>query len=83
MRTIRRTEITVETRQSLVIHRHGALIESRCAHCAAPAVLIRLEDVARTGISLQAICQQAEANRLHLVQLAEGLNYICLNSLLK
>ena len=83
MRTIRRTEITVETRQSLVIHRHGALIESWCARCAAPAVLIRLEDVALTGVSLQAICRQVEADRLHLVRLAEGLNTICLNSLLK
>ena len=83
MRTIRRTEITVETRQAVVIRRHGSLIESWCARCNASAGLIRLEEVALVGVSVQAICRHAEADRLHLVEVAEGLNYICLNSLLK
>jgi len=83
MRTIKRTEITVETRQAIIIRRHGSLIESWCARCNATTGLIRLEEVALAGVSMQTICRHAEADRLHLVEVAEGLNYICLNSLLK
>jgi hypothetical protein len=34
-------------------------------------------------LNLQAIRQQIEADRLHLVEVSEGLHFICLNSLLK
>src|ERR1043165_5732888 len=83
MPTIKRTEITVETRQAIVIRRHGSLVQSWCGRCQALAGLIRLEEAALAGVSLQAICRQMEADRLHLVEVADGLNYICLNSLLK
>ena len=83
MRTIKRTEITVETRQAVVVRRRGSLIQSWCGRCGEPAGMLRLEEVTRAGVSLQAISRQVEADRLHLVEIAEGLNYICLNSLLK
>ena len=83
MRTIKRTEITIETRQSLVMRRRGAMIQSWCARCGEPAGLVCLEAVTLAGVSLQAIRRQVEADRLHLVEVAEGRNYICLNSLLK
>ena len=82
MRTIKRTEITVETRQSIIIHRRGALMQSWCERCGAQAGLVRLDAAQPAGISLQRIHRQVEADRLHLVEIAEGLHYICLNSLL-
>src|ERR1041384_7136733 len=83
MRTIKRTEITVETRQAMVIRRRGSLIQSWCARCGEPAGLLRLQEGTPAGVSPQAVSRQVEADRLHLVEIAEGLNYICLNSLLK
>lgn len=82
MRTIKRTEITLETRQSIVIHRRDALIQSWCARCGHLAGLVRLEAAMLAGISPQLIHRQVEADCLHVVEMAEGLNYICLNSLL-
>lgn len=83
MRTITRTEITVETRQVMVMNRRGSLFQSWCGHCGAQAGMVRLEDAALAGVSLQAICRQIEADKVHVVEVADGLNFICLNSLLK
>src|SRR5690242_12424461 len=83
MRTIKRTEITVETRQTVVIRRRGALIQSWCPRCSEPAGLVHLEAVTLAGVSLQAIRRHVDADRLHLVEVADDLYYICLNSLLK
>ena len=83
MRTITRTEITVETRQVMVINRCGALVQSWCAECGEQAGMVRLEEAALAGVSLKAICRQLEARRLHLVEMADGLNFLCLNSLMK
>ena len=83
MRTITRTEITVETREVVVMNRRGSLFQCWCGHCGAETGMVRLEEAALAGVSLQAICRKVEAHTIHLVELADGLNFICLNSLLK
>ena len=83
MRTIRRTEIKIETRQVLVLNRCGSLVQAWCAQCGKQAGMIRLEEAARSGISLQTISRQVDAGRIHLVEIADRLHYICLNSLMK
>jgi hypothetical protein len=83
MRTITRTEITVETREVMVMNRRGSLFQSWCGNCGEQAGMVRLEEAALAGVSLTAICRRVEADTLHLIELSDGLNFICLNSLLK
>src|SRR5882762_8696873 len=82
MRTITRTEITVETTETVAMRPCGSLIRGWCAQCAEQAGMIRLEEAALAGMYLQAICRHAGTDRLHLVEIADGLTLLCLNSLL-
>ena len=83
MRTITRTEITVETREVMVMNRRGSLFQSWCGRCGQLTGMLRLEEAALAGMSPQLICRKIEAETLHLVEMADGMNFICLNSLLK
>lgn len=83
MRTITRTEITIETREVMVMKRRGSLFESWCRDCGEQTGMVRLEEAALAGVNLQAICRQLDAHKVHLVELADGVKLICLNSLLK
>jgi hypothetical protein len=49
MRTITRTEITVETREVMVMNRRGSLFQSWCGHCGAETGMVRLEEAALAG----------------------------------
>ena len=44
--------------------------------------LLRVEEAALAGVDLHAICRAVEAEKLHLIELADGLSFLCLNSLL-
>ena len=79
----RRTTITVETHEVYVMHPCGSLIQSYCEQCGEQAGLLRVEEVALAGVSLEAICQKVQSNNLHLIETASGLVFMCLNSLLK
>jgi len=83
MRTITRTEITVETRAVVVMNRRGSVFQKWCADCGQPAMMVLLDEVALTGASTNAICQRLEANAIHVVETEGGLSFICLNSMLK
>lgn len=83
MRTITRTEITVESRVVVVMNRRGSVFQNWCADCGQPARMVLLEEVALTGASPGAIRQRLEANAIHVVEAAGGLSFICLNSMLK
>lgn len=82
MRTITRTEITVKSTEVVVVSRRGSVFQSWCGHCGEEAGMVRLEEAA-LGPGVEAIRQQVAAGRIHLIELADGLNFICLNSLLK
>ncbi|HZS04304.1 MAG TPA: hypothetical protein VFD58_05665 [Blastocatellia bacterium] len=83
MRRKRRTEITVETEQVVVIRRAAEPISLWCAGCAAAVTMVTPAEAAIiTGSSLRAVCREVEADRLHFTETADGLLLICLNSLL-
>ena len=51
--------------------------------CGKQTGIVRLEEAALAGMSLQAICHQAKADTLHLITTADEVLFICLNSLLE
>lgn len=83
MRTITRTEITIETRAVVVMNRRSSVFQNWCADCGKPARMVLLEEVALTGASPGAIRRRLEANAIHVIEAEGGLNFICLDSMLK
>lgn len=81
--TKRITKITVETHEVLVMQHCGSLMQSYCEQCGEATAMLRVEEAALAGIALDAICQKARANGLHLIETSGGLVFMCLNSLLK
>ncbi|HXI90925.1 MAG TPA: hypothetical protein VNO24_12985 [Blastocatellia bacterium] len=79
----RRTEITVETYEVLVISRHGSVSRSWCASCGQEVAAISLDDACNSGLSIEAIQREVEAGRIHLVETSGGSSLICLNSLIQ
>ena len=77
------TRIRVETHEVLMRRPCGALIQSWCEQCGDRAGMLRVEEVALAGIGIDAICQKANLNQLHLVETSGGAVFMCLNSLLK
>jgi hypothetical protein len=77
------TKITVETRELLFSHSYGGLRQNYCPQCKKSAAMLALEEVVSAGIDLEAVCQKAETDGLHMVETTGGLIFICLNSLLK
>jgi hypothetical protein len=81
--TTRTTKITVETHEVIVMQRFGSLMQSYCEQCGEATRLLRVEEAALLGAGIDAICQKAGANGLHLVETSSGQVFLCLNSLLK
>jgi hypothetical protein len=79
----RRTEITVETYEVLLIKQRGGLSRSWCRSCSKQVSLISLADAWIAGLSAETIRQGEEAGRFHLVEMADGSPSICLNSLIQ
>ena len=78
----RKTEITIETEQVLIIRKTGQPSRAWCAMCAAEVSLVPPEEAALlTEVSLRAICRQVEAGQLHFRETADGRLFICLDSL--
>jgi hypothetical protein len=71
----RKTEITIETYEVLVISHRGSLSRSWCASCG--------KQVAVIGLSEEAVGQQAPGGRLHLIKAVGGESLVCLNSLIQ
>lgn len=83
MRSITRTEITIETREVIVLSRRGSVFQSWCGRCGELAGMVRFEEAELAGVSLHEVFRKIDADEIHLVRLADGLSFICLNSLLK
>jgi hypothetical protein len=78
----RRTEITVETEQVLLVRPNRSPLAAWCPQCEAEAPMVTPEEaVALTGQSLRQVCRLVEAGRLHFTETGEGLLRLCLNSL--
>ena len=79
----RRTEITVETYEVLIISCQGRLSRSWCESCGKQVALIDLNDACLSGLSIEAIQRQVETGRIHLIGRVGGPSLICLNSLIQ
>ena len=82
MKISRRTEITVETRRTLIIRNGRPYRLDRCAECGAQAQMTTANEAAiLAGVSPRAIYQLIEARKLHFVEMPDGVVLICPNSL--
>lgn len=79
----RRTEITVETYEVLLIRQRGGLSCGWCASCSKQVTLINLDDACEAGLSAETIHKRAETGRIHLIETSGGSSLICLNSLIQ
>ena len=83
MRT-RKTKVTVETHQVLVVRRGTHFGEDWCVQCRQLVKMITADEAAvLTGVSLRTICQRVEANTLHFKETGDGLLLICFDSLMQ
>ena len=81
IRKIRRIEITIETERVLSI---SSRFTAWCAACAEMRVMVRVDEAAAlVRVSAREIDWQIETGQLHSTETPAGLQFICLNSLLK
>jgi hypothetical protein len=81
MTEYKRTRITVETEQVLIIRRRGC-IRRWCRECAREVDMVSFTEAgALTGLPGRQLCEHARAEKWHLA--ADGSPLICLDSLLK
>ena len=79
----KKTEITTETFEVLIIRRRTTLTRKWCEGCGKQVALISLDEACMSGLSIEAVEGQVEAGRIHLIEKAGGSSQICLNSLLQ
>ena len=79
----RRTEITVETYEVLVIKQRGSRNRGWCPSCGKHVAVMTLNDASRAGLSIKAAQRPMEAGRLHLIEMAGGVSFLCLDSLVR
>jgi hypothetical protein len=78
---VRKTEITVETYEVLVMSRHCNL--NWCAICGKHVATISLSGGCLSGFSIEAAHRLVETGRIHLIELVDGSSLICLNPLIQ
>jgi hypothetical protein len=79
----KRTQITVETYEVLVVKQRASLSRRWCAACNEETAAIDLQDACNSGLSREAVQRHLESGRLHLIDPTDDLPLICLNSLLQ
>lgn len=80
---MKRSRITIETRQLLAIRSPKGLVHAWCPACGEQVQMIRADHAAAlAGVSLRVICRWVDAGTLHFNEQADGLLFICFNSLL-
>ena len=83
MPTKKRTKITIETHQILILRKPGGRVRSWCAACAMEGDMVSAEQAAViAAVGLREICGEIEAGLLHHRETPDGLLVVCLNSLL-
>ena len=83
MRTKRKTDITVETDQVVVIRQQKKLARAWCGQCAGQAKMLTIAQAAAVAcVSQRTIFRRVEAGLLHFTETPDGVLFICLNSLL-
>lgn len=78
----RRTEITIETDQVVVIRRYRKVLRTWCVACAKKVMMVTAgEAAAATGVSLITVYRWVESCNVHSAETQEGLLFVCLDSL--
>ena len=84
MASRKRTEVTVETHEVLIIRKHDSSIRAWCMKCNAEARMIHADEaIGLTGISMTAILEMVAAGDVHWVQAGTCAPLICLKSLIE
>jgi len=82
MASRKRTEITVETHEVLIIRRGDSPVRAWCVECSAEVPVIPVnEAVSLTGISMPGILAMVTTGEVHWVQAGTCTPLICLKSL--
>lgn len=80
----RRTEITIQTHETVVLHHADPSARAWCAKCRAARDFVLPEEAARiAGVTVRTIFHRIEENRLHYLESKEGLMRICFESISK
>lgn len=79
----KKTEITTETFEVMIIRRHGRFTCKWCEGCGKQVALISLDEACMSGLSIEAVEGQVGAGRIHFLEKAGGSSLICLNSLIQ
>ncbi|HVG22275.1 MAG TPA: hypothetical protein VNI02_24775 [Blastocatellia bacterium] len=79
----KRTEITVETDEIIIIRQPRRLARIWCRKCARQVMMVTVDQAAAvTGKSSRLIFRMAEAGNIHFAETSEGFLLICLQSLI-
>ncbi|MBS1807336.1 MAG: helix-turn-helix domain-containing protein [Acidobacteria bacterium] len=82
MRKTKRTEITFETGQVLIVRRRPGSKRAWCAACEAEVEMVTVEEAAViAGVSSRTIYRRVEAGRIYFMGTPEGVLPICGKSL--
>jgi hypothetical protein len=82
MKTKKRTEVTLEVDEVLVLRHVKRIPQAWCDHCNRQVRLVTPEEAATlTGASPRSIYRRIEARELHFRETSVGQLDICLNSL--
>ena len=78
----KRTEITIESHRLLVVRRRGGAIWGPCAECGERVQMVTPNEAAAiAGVSVRTINRWVEMERVHFMETADGLLFLCVNSL--
>jgi hypothetical protein len=79
----RKVQVTIETRQLLIVRKMNGVSQGWCSECAGHVPLIRPEEAAvLAGVSPQMIDAWMDAGLVHFIESPEEPLLICLSSLL-
>lgn len=79
----RRTEITIETEEVIVIRQQKRLLRACCSECAQQVIMLTVDQAAAVANkSSRLIYRMAEAGSIHFLETREGFLLICLQSLI-
>lgn len=76
----KKTEITVETFEVLLIKQRGGFRRGWCAMCDKHVALISMDEAHLSGLSTEAVQKEVQGGQIHLVETG-GSTLICFNSL--
>ena len=82
VRRIRRTEVTIETDEIVVIRSSQAAMQPLCLQCCDPVPMIRPEQAAEmVSANARAVYRWIEEGRIHSAETADGVVFVCPRSL--